>query len=74
MKLIKTQITLTVVDHDACGIRARWERRQKSISLREVARRMGISAMFLSDLERGNRGWTTALVRKFNKALNQTKP
>lgn len=74
MKLIETQVVVTATDNDACGAMARTERCQKGISLREVARRMDISAMFLSDLERGNRGWTKQLVKKFNRALKAEPP
>lgn len=38
-------------------------------SMREVARRMGVSAMFLSDLERGNRNWTAKQIRKWKEAM-----
>jgi len=40
------------------GAYARECRESLGLSLREVARRMKISAPFLSDLERGNRHWT----------------
>lgn len=32
---------------------------------------MGISAMHLSDLERGNRAWNDAMLAKFAAALKQ---
>jgi len=38
-------------------------------SMREVARRMGVSAMFLSDLERGNRNWTIKQIQKWKEAM-----
>lgn len=33
-------------------------------SLRETAKRMGLSAAYLSDLERGNRHWRAELVQR----------
>lgn len=41
------------------------------MSLREVATLMGISAPYLSDLERGRRAWSKHLVNQF---LNCLKP
>ncbi len=44
--------------------------RQKAhLSLREIARRMKISAAYLSDLELGNRHWDAELIKKFHDAL-----
>lgn len=33
----------------------RWKREQSGLSLREMARRLGFSAPYVSDIERGNR-------------------
>lgn len=41
------------------GQLARKARETRGLSLREMAIKMKISAPFLSDLERGNRNWTT---------------
>jgi transcriptional regulator with XRE-family HTH domain len=51
------------------GISMRRLRESKSISLREVARRMDKSAMFVSHLERGMRNWNDALIADYRKAL-----
>ncbi|MCE6957497.1 helix-turn-helix domain-containing protein, partial [Cereibacter sphaeroides] len=40
------------------GAYARELREGRGLSLRETARRMKVSAPYLSDLERGNRHWT----------------
>lgn len=46
------------------------ERRQaKGISLTQIASSMGISKMYLSDLETGRRTWSDDLLFKFNAAL-----
>jgi predicted transcriptional regulator len=44
-------------------------RLEASLSLTAVAKAMGYSPPYLSDLERGNRRWNTELVRKFNQAI-----
>jgi transcriptional regulator with XRE-family HTH domain len=44
-------------------------REDAGLSLREVARRMGVSAMFLSGLERGNRYWSPENVSRWVRAL-----
>ena len=51
------------------GRRARALRQKRGLSLREVARRMKVSAPFLSDLERGRRNWNVETKRRFNAAL-----
>lgn len=48
---------------------ARDRREDASVSLREVARRMGVSAPHLSDLERGNRNWTADMLTAWESAL-----
>lgn len=53
------------------GSMMREEREKAGISLREMARRLGISAPYLSDLERGNRGFRTPLQRKFRVELKR---
>lgn len=44
---------------------ARTARKEAGLSLRELARRMEISAIHLSDLERGNRYWTTGTIERW---------
>lgn len=60
---------LPVVDSIATGALARRTRQTLDLSLREVARRMGVSAPFVSDLERGRRNWTLSLVTRYKNAL-----
>ena len=50
---------------------ARQARMKAGLSLREVARRMGVSAAFLSDLERGNRLFTAATIEKWGQAIKK---
>ncbi len=57
-------------EHKRNGAYARELREGRGLSLREVARRMKISAMMLSDLERGNRNWTQDTLNAWENALN----
>lgn len=67
---MKAEIVNTkVIDHIATGQIARRERVKLNLSLREVAKKMGISAPFLSDLERGRRNWTAKHLNGFNNAI-----
>lgn len=45
------------------------ERQQTGLTLREVARRMGFTAAYISDLELGRRGWNDAKVKAYRIAL-----
>jgi ribosome-binding protein aMBF1 (putative translation factor) len=53
------------------GAAYRKARELRGISLRECARRMRISAMYLSDMERGRRYWNDRMRNKIEKALEQ---
>ena len=53
------------IDHKATGEAMRQLRKSHNISLREIARRMKLSAPFVSDLERGNRNWDSARALAF---------
>lgn len=67
MKLLYS--TVQVISHVRTGAHARILREQARLSLREVARRMRISAAYLSDLERGRRGWSAGLADRYSAAL-----
>jgi hypothetical protein len=58
-------------DNARNGAFAREVREKSGKSLRRVAEAMGISAMFLSDLERGNRMWNTSHVGKWKAAMQE---
>lgn len=60
--------TVTEVDHVVAGESAKTYRLQRDMSLRAVAKKMGISAPYLSDLENGNRRWSMKLWLAFRKA------
>lgn len=59
-----------IVDDSSVGRIFRQLRQRKGISLREVARRIKLSAAYLSDLERGHKHWSLSLRGKYALALN----
>lgn len=61
------------IDPHKTGFRARIERQRHGLTLREVARRMDVSAAYVSDIERGNRGWTIKLAIRYLAALEETE-
>lgn len=61
--------TIEVIDSTATGEQARAEREAAGLSLREMARRMGVSAPYVCDLELGRRAWSMDRVRRWNEAL-----
>lgn len=74
MKLLMKRETLTTIDHAATGATARKERVRAGISLRNMADAMGLSAPYLSDLERGKRNWNAAMHARWDLAIrNATK-
>lgn len=58
MGLVFKKRLVTEIDQEHCAAETREERIAAGLSLRECARRMGISAMHLSNLERCKRKWT----------------
>lgn len=53
------------------GSYARELRLASGASLRAIARGMGVSAPFLSDLERGNRQWSASAAEKWESAMGK---
>lgn len=58
-------------DQKPLGDRLRKMRIRCRVSLREAARRMNISPIYLSHLERGKRNWNNVLIECFRKAIIQ---
>jgi transcriptional regulator with XRE-family HTH domain len=56
-------------DSVALGRSYRLLRKAAGLSGRQVARSIGISASYLSDLELGRRKWNTKIIRAFEKAI-----
>lgn len=55
------------------GSKLRDARESAGVSLREMSRRLGISAPYLSDLERGNRALSEEWVRRFFEELEEAR-
>lgn len=71
MKLLMKRETLTTIDHAATGATARKERVAAGISLRNMADAMGLSAPYLSDLERGKRNWSAVMHARWDLAIRK---
>ena len=59
----------TVADPAAIGARMRELREKARLTGREVARRLGLSAMYVCDLEHGRRGWNAERMTNYLNAL-----
>lgn len=46
-------------------------RKASNKSLRQVARVIGLSPAYVSDLELGRRGWADSLVERYKKAVQR---
>jgi len=65
-ELIERNIeTVERVDWRSIGVELRKMREEKGKSLRLVAQQIGVSAPYLSDMERGNRNFNLNLVEKY---------
>ena len=51
------------------GLQARKRREGAKVTLRELARRVGLGVAYLSDLELGRRSLNAELIERLNKAL-----
>jgi predicted transcriptional regulator len=57
------------MDHVKAGQHFRARRERLKISLREIAGYLGLSAPYVSDLERGRRNWTGERIEQYEKYL-----
>lgn len=67
--MVKPEFEETVIKKMSprVGALVRWDREtSKKLSLRYVAKKMGISAAYLSDLELGRRLFSDKLLKKYN--------
>lgn len=71
MKMPSIKKVVHEPDHALCGQMVRQARKGGGITLRELSRRLNISAPYLSDLERGNRKWNSDLFRKVWEAVTE---
>lgn len=61
--------TLTEIDHSATATAVRAARVQRAVSQYSLSEALGISASYLSDLEKGKRNWSEKLVNAVEEAL-----
>lgn len=57
----------------ALGFYMRTIREVKGVSLRELARMCGCSAVFISDLETGRRRWNKNWIKQYQSRLNKIR-
>lgn len=62
-----------VLDDAAFGQKMRYLRERKEVTLRALAKAMGISAPYLSDLELGRRHWHENIVSHYKVTLEEVK-
>ena len=67
-------LKLERIDNIKTGSALRKVRESKNISLRILAKRMEISAGYLSDLERGNRNWDKPKHNRYLRELGYEVP
>ena len=71
MKLVRTSVTVEVVDHEETGNRIRTCRKFYKLNAAVVSKAAGISKSYLTMLECGDRPWTEHLFNKVHKALQK---
>lgn len=71
MELIKEEVTIEVVDHEATGELVRKTRKLKDLSLSTLAGRTGLSVSYLSRLESGQSTWTETLLKIISDGIEQ---
>lgn len=69
-KVVYTGEKIAVIDHKRTGQEMRRLREASGLSLRAIATRMGVSAPYISDLEKGFRKWTEERCSAFLSAIN----
>jgi transcriptional regulator with XRE-family HTH domain len=65
MKIIEKRIFVLQPDNKATGIKAETLREKAGLSLRAIARKTGMSAPYIWDLENGLRGWGGKKAKKY---------
>jgi hypothetical protein len=73
MPLIYQKQKVSVVDNFATGEAMRKLRVSNRISLNQIGKEMMFSAPYISDLEKGHRGWNEVLADNYEKAVEVLK-
>jgi len=71
MKIPMNKVTRNEIDHRKAGEIVRKSRESAKLSLRELARRLLLSAPYMSDLELGRRNWSPELFDLSLKEINR---
>jgi|694.fasta_scaffold00458_30 hypothetical protein len=71
MELIRTSVTVEVIDHEETGKQIRTCRKFHNLNADVVSKAAGISKSYLMMLECGDRPWTDHLFGKVFKALQK---
>lgn len=66
--------TVVKTDNAAAGEAIRSMRKAKKISLRRLAKALGITPPYLSDMELGRRGWSPERFALAQRKLERMKP
>ena len=67
--LARLDATVDKTVHREIGAVMRDKRSSKGMSLRDVADKVGVSAQFVGDLEKGHRNWSRLRAEAFLEAL-----
>ncbi len=63
--------SIPVPDHAKQGKQCRAWRKERKLTLRQVADIMGLGKTYVHDLEHGRRNWTPELVEDYKKATGK---
>jgi transcriptional regulator with XRE-family HTH domain len=71
MGVVRTKITIEVIDHEETGAVVRRARKKARLVLRDVAAKTGLSTAYIANLETGNRAWTNGLYDTIMTAITE---
>lgn len=71
VELYTKNTLIPATDHEMIGRVAREKRKLVDLTLTEVGVAMGITAAYLSLLEKGQRRWNKELIESFNQAIEK---
>ena len=71
---VMVTITTSEIDHVATGAKMSFLRRAAGMTMREMARRIGVSAGYLCDLEHGRRHWGKERLKGYATELLRPVP
>ena len=69
MHMVTKKVEVEEIDHLATGQNFRIFRMARGVSIRKLADKAGLTASYISDLERGHRAWSQKLLDRLLEAL-----